>query len=79
MVNIDKVAWIVFGGNTWANRDSLRALGAKFDNGSKTWSVVIDNHPMNNAKQKKKLIERLTTLEENGVEFYRHLIHQGAK
>lgn len=74
MVNIERVAWIVLGGNTYANRERIKAVGGKFDNGSKTWMVQIETHPMNNTKQRTKLVKMLTELEENGVEFYRHLL-----
>lgn len=74
MVKLDRVAWIVLGGNTYANREEIKALGGKFDNGSKCWTIQVETHPMNNQKQKAALLKRLTALEERGVEFYTHLL-----
>lgn len=73
MVFINGVARVILMGNTYANREKIKALGAVFDNGSKTWSVNIERHPMNNVKQRKKLEAKLTELEENGVEIVKYL------
>lgn len=69
MVSVNRVAYLIAGGNTYGNLDGLRAVGGKFDNGSKTWRIMIETHPLNNTKQRKVLEAKLSELEENGVRF----------
>lgn len=69
MVTLNGVYQLVAMGNTYANTAELKALGFAWNNGQREWRVDIDHHPMNNSKQRKKLLERLTKLEEQGVRF----------
>lgn len=69
MVTLNGVYQLVAMGNTYANKDELKALGFNFANGPREWRVDIENHPMNNSKQRKALLARLTALEERGVRF----------
>lgn len=69
MVSLNRVDYFVLQGNTYANLDLIRATGARWDNGSRFWTLQIHRHPLNNAKQKKKLQDMLNRLEEQGVRF----------
>lgn len=69
MVSLNNVDYFVLTGNTYANLDTIRATGARWDNGARFWKVQIKGHPLNNVKQKKRLQEMLNKLEENGVRF----------
>lgn len=69
MVSINRVEKIICTGNTYGNLERLRKIGARFDNGSKVWTLAIQTHPLNNTKQKKKLEAMLNEMEENGVRF----------
>lgn len=68
MVSLSRVTRVILMGNTYPNKDAIRATGAKFDNGSMFWMLNVEHHPMNNIKQRKKLEAALTALEERGVQ-----------
>lgn len=72
MVSINAAYMLIAMGNTYGNLSELKALGFQFQNGQRTWELNLDNHPMNNPKQRKKLEARLTALEENGVRFVKY-------
>jgi hypothetical protein len=78
MVSINRVDYFVITGNTYANLDTLRAVGARWDNGARMWTVQIHKHPLNNVKQKKALTAMLNKLEENGVRFIAWYIDGGS-
>lgn len=68
MVNLNNATYCELMGNTYVNREEIKALGASFDNANKCWKLPIERHPLNNPKQRKKLVDRLTALEERGVQ-----------
>lgn len=69
MVSVNNVLYFVLVGNTYPNKDAIRAAGATWDNGRREWKLAIKGHPLNNAKQKKQLTAQLDQLEAAGVRF----------
>lgn len=77
MVSLNRVDYFVLTGNTYANLDLIREVGARWDNGGRFWVLQIHRHPLNNSKQKKVLQAKLNTLEERGVRFVAWYIDGG--
>lgn len=68
MVDVTRATYALLMGNTYPNKDEIRALGATFDNSARAWKLPIEKHPMNNTKQRAALVKRLNALEERGVQ-----------
>lgn len=79
MVSVNRVAWMIAMGNTYANLPLIKKAGFQWDNGGRMWRMNVEKHPMNNVKQRKKLEAMLTELEECGVRFVTYTIDGGIK
>lgn len=75
MVSINAVDYFVLTGNCYPNKEAIKAAGGRWDNGAKMWTLPIRTHPLNNTKQRKKLVEQLNKLEEQGVRFTAWLLN----
>lgn len=69
MVSFHNVDYFVVQGNTYGNLPTLKAVGAHYDKVNKYWTIWYSKHPLNNPKQRKKLHQLITELEENGCRF----------
>ena len=65
-MSLKNVKRAIISGNTYPNKDAIRALGGEFDTATKCWVINVASHPMNTIKQRAKLEERINQLGEVG-------------